>query len=143
MRSVYGAVVQVQQPGVPKLSEQGGVQAWPDASLGPVPQPAPGRHAGTAHRLRRYVPPGDTGPQHEQDAGECCSVGNTQPSGMPVASFGSGWKQPGHPLPQVVWNKISSHPNTLPTKIVKHKTKASDRPSSAESGGVRQIDRSA
>ncbi|MFD9877358.1 hypothetical protein ACFWXJ_24510, partial [[Kitasatospora] papulosa] len=52
-------------------------------------------------------------------------------------------KQPGHPLPQVVWNKISSHPNSLPTKIVKHKTKASDRPSSAESGGVRQIDRSA
>ena len=45
--------------------------------LGPVPQLAPGRHSGAAHGLRRDVPPGDTGPQHEQDAGERCSVRNT------------------------------------------------------------------
>ncbi len=40
MRSVHGAVVQVQQVGAAKLGQQGGMQAWPDAGLGPVPQPA-------------------------------------------------------------------------------------------------------
>ena len=121
--SVHGAVVQVQQVGVAQLGQQGGVQAWPDAGLGPVPQPAPSCHAGTAHGLRRDVPPGDTGPQHEQDAGECCSVRDTQPPGMPVASFGRGWQQRGHPIPQVVRNKISTHPDTLPTGIVEYKTR--------------------
>jgi hypothetical protein len=42
---------------------------------------------------------------------------------MPVASFGSGWQQRGHPLPQVVRDKISTHPDTLPTKIVEYKTR--------------------
>lgn len=44
---------------------------------------------------------------------------------MPVASFGSGWQQRGHPLPQIVRNKISMHPDTLPTKIVERKTRSS------------------
>jgi hypothetical protein len=105
VRSVHRAVIQVKQVGAAKLGQQGGVQAWPDAGLGPVPQPAPGRHAGTAHGFRRDVPPRDTGPQHEQDTGECCSVRNTQPSGMPVA------------------DKISTHPDTLPTKIVEYKSR--------------------
>lgn len=48
---------------------------------------------------------------------------NTQPPGMPVASFGSGWRQRGHPFPQVVRNKISTDPDALPTKIVEHKTR--------------------
>ena len=90
-----------------------------------VMQPAPGRHAGTAHGLRRDVPPGDTGPQHEQDVGECGSVRNTQPPGMPVASFGSWRQQRSHPLPQAVRNKISTHSDTLPTKIVQHMTRSS------------------
>ncbi len=50
---------------------------------------------------------------------------STQPPGMPVASFGSGWQERGHPLSQVVRNKISMHPDTLPTKIVEHKTRSS------------------
>lgn len=44
---------------------------------------------------------------------------------MPVTSFGSGWQERGHPFPQVVRNKISTHPDTLPTKIVEHKTRSS------------------
>ncbi len=95
------------------------------ASVQPVPQPTPGRHPGTAHGLRRDVPPSDTGPQHEQDSGKCCSVRNTQPPGMPAAPFGSGWQQRGHPLSQVVRNKISTHPDTLPTKIGECKTRGS------------------
>lgn len=123
MRSVHGAVVQVQQVGAARLGQQGSMQARPDTGFGPVPQPTPGRHAGTAHGLRGDVPPGDTGPQHEQDASECRSVRNTQPPGMSVASFGSGWQQGGHPLPQVVRNKISTHPDTFPTKIVECKSR--------------------
>ncbi|WP_167467466.1 hypothetical protein [Streptomyces rishiriensis] len=44
---------------------------------------------------------------------------------MSVASFGSGRQQRSHPLPQVVRNKISTHSDTLPTKIVQHKTRSS------------------
>ncbi|CAM5672473.1 hypothetical protein SGRIM128S_09215 [Streptomyces griseomycini] len=44
---------------------------------------------------------------------------------MPTAPFGSGRQQRGHPLPQVVRNKISTHPDTLPTKIDKRKTRSS------------------
>ncbi len=44
---------------------------------------------------------------------------------MPVASFGSGRQQRSHPLPQVVRNKISTHSDTLPTKIVQRKTRSS------------------
>ncbi|MFF6771993.1 hypothetical protein ACFY8W_00300 [Streptomyces sp. NPDC012637] len=40
-----------------------------------------------------------------------------------MTSFGSRWQQRGHPLPQVVRNKISTHPDTVPTKIVEHKTR--------------------
>ncbi|WP_367658061.1 hypothetical protein [Streptomyces sp. TG1A-8] len=36
---------------------------------------------------------------------------------MPAAPVGRWWQQRGHPLPQVVRNKISTHPDTLPTKI--------------------------
>lgn len=44
---------------------------------------------------------------------------------MPAASFGNGWQQRSHPLPQVVRDKISTHPDTLPTKITEHKTHGS------------------
>jgi hypothetical protein len=81
MRAVHGAVVQVQRVRAAEFGQQNGVQAWPDASLGPVSQPAPGRHPGAAHRLGRDIAPRDTGPQHEQDSGERHTVGNTQPSG--------------------------------------------------------------
>lgn len=80
------------------------------------------RYARQPRRNNSRPPPGRParrhGPQHEQDTGECCSVRNTQPPGMPVASFGSGRQQRGHPLPQVVRNKISTHPDAFPTKIV-------------------------
>ncbi|MET4659724.1 hypothetical protein ABID80_003442 [Streptomyces sp. PvP037] len=126
---------QAGQRGAAKLGQQGGVQAWPDAGLGPVPRSAPGRHAGTAHGLRRDVPPCNTSPQHEQDASECCSVGNTQPSGMPVASFGSGWQQRGHPLPQVVRkNKISRHPDTCHPRSLSTRPTAFHRDLNAGSG---------
>ncbi len=42
VRSVHGAVVQVQQARAAKFGQQRGMQAGPDARLGPVPQPAPG-----------------------------------------------------------------------------------------------------
>lgn len=44
---------------------------------------------------------------------------------MPTAPFGSGRQQRGHPLPQVARNKISTHSDTLPTKIEKRKTRSS------------------
>ncbi|MFI9809512.1 hypothetical protein ACIHEJ_35135 [Streptomyces sp. NPDC052301] len=44
---------------------------------------------------------------------------------MPAASIGSGWQQQGQPLPQVVRNKISTHADTLPTKITERKTHSS------------------
>jgi hypothetical protein len=44
---------------------------------------------------------------------------------MGVASRGSGWQQRSHPLPQVVRNKIGTHPDTLPTKIAERKTRSS------------------
>lgn len=63
VRSVHGAVVQLQQAPASKLGQQRGVQAWPDTSLGPVPQPSPSRRTGAAHGFRRNVAPGDTGSQ--------------------------------------------------------------------------------
>ena len=118
MRSVHGAVIQVQRV----RAAQCGVQAWPDAGLGPVTQPAPGRDSGAAHGLARDVTPGNAGPQDVHDARESRPVRNAKPPGMPAAPFGSGRQQRGHPLPQVVSNKIITHPDTLPTKIGKRKT---------------------
>lgn len=109
VRSVHGAVVQVQQAGAAKLGQQGGVQVRPDTSLGPVPRSAPGRHPGTAPCLRGDVTPRDTGPQRVQDAGERHSIGNTQPPRGAMAPLGGGRQQRGHPLPQVIRNKISTH----------------------------------
>lgn len=109
VRPIHGAVVQVQQTGAAKLGQRGSVQARPHAGLGPVPQPAPGRHPGAAHHLRGNITPCDTGPQHVHDAGEFHSVGKAQPPGVAMAPFGSRRQQRGHPLPQVVRNKISAH----------------------------------
>lgn len=110
MRPVHGAVVQVQQAGTAQLDQQGRVQARPDAGLGPVPQSAPGRHTGAAHRLCGDVTPRDTSPQHVHDTGECHPVRNTQPPGVATASLGSRRQQRGQPLPQGVRNKINTHP---------------------------------
>ncbi|MFC8957967.1 hypothetical protein ACFT8P_35905 [Streptomyces sp. NPDC057101] len=40
---------------------------------------------------------------------------------MATAPVGRWRQQRSHPLPQVVRNKISTHPDTLPTKIVECK----------------------
>lgn len=137
MRAVHGAVVQVQQAGATKLGQQGGMQARPDADLGPVPQPTPGRHPGAAHRLGRDIAPRDTGPQYEQDSDERHTVGNTQPSGIPAAPFGSGRQQRSRPLPQVVRNKISTHPDTLPIKIAGHKIRSPTHSETISYAGTR------
>ncbi|MGC0407592.1 hypothetical protein RKD31_000835 [Streptomyces sp. SAI-163] len=83
VRSVHGAVVQVQQVSAAKLGQEGGVQAWPDAGLGPVPQPAPGRHAGTAHSLRnpsvRTRPPT---PQPDYDSRRSAPAPATSATGL-------------------------------------------------------------
>lgn len=110
MRPVHGAVVQVQQTGAAQFGQQGGVQAWPDAGVGPVPQPAPCRDSGAAHGLGWDVAPGNAGPQDIHDACESRPVRNAKPPGMPAAPVGRWWQQRGHPLPQVVRNKISTHP---------------------------------
>lgn len=127
MRAVHGAVVQVQRVRAAQFGQQGGVQVWPDACLGPVPvpQPTPGRDSGAAHGLGRNVAPGNAGPQDVHDAGESRSVRNAKPPWMPAAAFGGGWQQRGHPLAQVVRNKISTHPDTPPTKIGKCRTRSS------------------
>ncbi|CAL9344042.1 hypothetical protein SUDANB15_00325 [Streptomyces sp. enrichment culture] len=44
-----------------------------------------------------------------------------------MASSGSGWQQRRRPLPQVVRNKISAHPDTLPTEIAEGKASDSTR----------------
>jgi len=125
VRSVHGAVVQVQQVGAPKLGRQGGVQAWSDAGPGPVPQPTPGRRSGAVHGFCGDIAPRDSGPQHVHDAGERCPVGTRQPTGVAAAPFGSGRQQRGHPLPQVVRTRSARAPDTLPTKITEHKTRHS------------------
>ncbi|WP_329020207.1 hypothetical protein [Streptomyces sp. NBC_01601] len=40
---------------------------------------------------------------------------------MATAPVGKRWQQRSHPLPQVVRNKISTHPDTLLTKIIECK----------------------
>lgn len=67
-----------------------------------------GRHRSAARSKHRRVP---FGPEH------------TQPPRIPAALVGSGRQQRGHPRPQIVRNKISTHPDTLPTKIVKCKAR--------------------
>lgn len=109
MRPVHGAVVQSQKVSAAQFGQQGGMQTRPDASLGPVPQSAPGRHPGAAHGLGRNIAPGDTGPQHVHDAREGRTVRNTQSTRVVAAAFGSGRQQRSDPLPQVIWNKISTH----------------------------------
>jgi hypothetical protein len=121
VRAVHGAVVQVQQVCAAEFGQQRGMQTGPDAGLGPVPQPAPGRDAGAAHDLRGDIAPGDTGPQHVDDAGQGRPVRDSQSPGVAVASFGSGRQQRSHPLPQAIRNKIDMHSDSLPTKIVEHK----------------------
>lgn len=81
MRAVYGAVVKVQQPGAAKFGLQGGVQGA--ARRRPRPSPAADARPspGAAHRRRGDITPCDAGPQHVHDAGECHSVGSTQPPG--------------------------------------------------------------
>lgn len=140
MRSVHGAVVQLQQTPASKLGQQRGMQARPDTRLGPVPQPTPGRHTGAAHGFRRNVAPGDTGSQHVQHAGECHAIGNAQAPGVATSSFGSGRQQRGHALPQIVRNKISTHPDTLSTVTANGKTLSLTWPRKCLRGGGREPD---
>ncbi|MDQ0688880.1 hypothetical protein QFZ56_007843 [Streptomyces achromogenes] len=109
MRPVHGAVVQVQKVSAAQFGQQGGMQTGPDAGLGPVPQPAPGRHPGAAHGLGRNIAPSDTSPQHVQDAREGRPVRNPKSTRVATAPFGSRRQQRSHPLPQVIRNKISTH----------------------------------
>lgn len=44
---------------------------------------------------------------------------HTQAPGMATPTLGGRRQQRSHPLPQVIWNKISAHSDTLPTKIPK------------------------
>lgn len=122
MRAVNSAVFKIQQVGAAQFGQQGCVQARPDASLGPVSQAAPGRHPGAADRFGRDITPGDASPQYVHHPGEGRPVGNTQSPGVAAAPLRSGWQERSHPLPQVIRNKISTHPDTLPTKIARCKT---------------------
>ncbi len=125
MRAVNSAVFKNQQIGSAQLGQQGCVQARPDASRGPVPQAAPGRHPRAPDRFGRDIAPGDAGPQYVHDPGECRPVGNAQSPGVAAASLRSGRQERSHALPQVIRNKISTHPDTLPTKIARRKTSRS------------------
>lgn len=92
MRAVHGAVVQIQRVRAAQFRQQRAVQAWPDTCLGPVPQPAPGRDAGTAHGLGGHVAPGRTGPQYVHDASEGSPVHARAPAGpwsRPVCHIGT------------------------------------------------------
>lgn len=85
-----------------QLRQQQPVQLGPDPGLGPLPQPAPGGDAGTAHGLGGDVTPGDTRPQHVHDAGESGAVGDTRPPPAPRTTFGGGRQQRRNPLPQFI-----------------------------------------
>jgi hypothetical protein len=61
VRAVDRGVVHVQQACRAEFREEDGVQAGPDAGLGPVPQTPPARHPAAADRLGRHVRPGHTG----------------------------------------------------------------------------------
>lgn len=98
--------------------------AGPYTCLGQIPQPAPGRHPGAAHRLRRNITPRDTGPQHVQNVRECYSVGNTQPPGVASPPFGSGRSSGATRSHGSSGTRSARIPDTLPTKIAEHKTRA-------------------
>ncbi len=121
MRAVNSAVFKVQQVGAAQLGQQGCVQARPDASRGPVPQAAPGRPPGAPDRFGRDIAPGDAGSQYVHHPRECRPVGSAQPPGVVAAALRSGWQERNHALPQVIRSKISTHPDTLPTKIARCK----------------------
>ncbi len=101
VRPVHRAVFQIQQASAAKLGQQDSVQARPHAGLGPIPQPAPGRYPGAAHRLCGDITPCDTGPQHIHHTGECHSVGNAQGARQDRSS--SGAYSGGAPPQAVCW----------------------------------------
>lgn len=65
--------------GSAELIEQVPVEPSPDASLLPVAQPAPARHAAAAQLLRKIFPR-NPGLEHEQDPRQGDSVGRTGPA---------------------------------------------------------------
>lgn len=75
--------------------------------------------------LSGNIAPGDAGPQHIHDARKGRPVRNTQSTWVVAAAFGSGQQQRSDPLPQGIRNKISAHPDTLPTKIAERKGQGS------------------
>lgn len=85
------------------------MQARPDTGLGPVPQPAPGRHTGATHDGARYVTPGHALAQDVNDAGQCDPVGYGEPPGVAMSARGSCWQQRGYPVPQFVGDKVLGH----------------------------------
>ncbi|MBB4899326.1 hypothetical protein FHS37_003386 [Streptomyces griseostramineus] len=54
---------------------------------------------------------------------------------MAAVPLGSGRQQRSKSLPRVVRNKISTHPDTLPAKIVEHETRSSTHSESISERG--------
>lgn len=85
------------------------MQAGPDARLGPVSKPTPGRHPGTTQHPTRYVAPGHALAQDVDDASQRDPIRHREPPGVAMPSHGPGWQQRGYPIPQLVGDKVRDH----------------------------------
>ncbi|GGW03609.1 hypothetical protein GCM10010264_18280 [Streptomyces globisporus] len=85
------------------------MQAWPDAGLGPVPWTTPGCDPRATYLLTRYITPGCTRAQDEEDACQGGPVVCPASSRMLIPPLRRGWQNRSDAGPQIVGHEISDH----------------------------------
>jgi hypothetical protein len=108
MRAVSGRPGPVDLVGRMELGQQQRVQLIPHASLSPVAQPAPARHARPVPELLGQIDPGHAGQQHEQDAVQAGAVIQRQPP-RPARASRPDRQQRLDPRPQLVADFVPGH----------------------------------
>src|SRR3712207_4097613 len=88
------------------------MESVPDPGLLPIAQAPPARHAAAAAQLLGKHLPGDAGLEHEDDARQGGTVGNTRTATLGLGRF--GWKEGSDDGPQVVADQGFAHPPGLP-----------------------------
>ncbi len=125
VQAVHGTVVQVQQVGATQLAQQGGVQAGPDTGLGPVPQPAPSRHTGSAHTLCGNVRQATPVRSTYMTPASAVRSGTRNRPGWRRRRSGAGGNSRATRSHRSSGLRSTRTPDTLPTKIAEHKTHSS------------------
>jgi hypothetical protein len=117
MRAVSGRPGPVDLVGRMELGQQQRVQLIPHASLGPVAQPAPARHARPVPELLGQIDPGHAGQQHEQDAVQAGAVIQRQPP-RPARASRPDRQQRLDPRPQLVADFVPGHGHARLAELV-------------------------